>query len=194
MIISDVLPFTVAVALYPSISLILSPPTHCITRSPSPLQQVAALPLHSPTLLYPLEHLTGGFWPYPYECNCFVFMSSETANCDTCVVRTLCAILFFVVIFLHLKISSLLLADFYSVFVKMPFCRGCIVPYFLLLCNIYIYIYIYIYTQGVSRFVDSTAGGDFLGLCDKKCLYKRMCDFGRLRSYGHFLIPVHAVV
>jgi hypothetical protein len=40
--------------------------------------------------------------------------------------------------------------------------------------------------QGVSRLEDITAGGDFLGLCDQKCSYKHMSDFGRLRSYGHF--------
>ena len=48
--------------------------------------------------------------------------------------------------------------------------------------------------QGVSRLVDITAGGDFLGLCDQKRPYKHVSDFGRLRSYGHFLIPVHAFV
>jgi len=48
--------------------------------------------------------------------------------------------------------------------------------------------------QGVSRLVDITAGGDFLGLCDKKKSYKSVSYFGRLRSYGHFLIPVHALV
>ena len=48
--------------------------------------------------------------------------------------------------------------------------------------------------QGVSRLVDITAGGDFLGLCDQKCPYKHVSDFGRLRSYGNFLIPVHALV
>ena len=49
-------------------------------------------------------------------------------------------------------------------------------------------------TEGVSWLVDITAGGDFLGLCDQKSLYKHVSDFGRLRSYGHFLIPVHALV
>ena len=34
----------------------------------------------------------------------------------------------------------------------------------------------------------------FLGLCDQKSSYKHVSDFGRLRSYGHFLIPVHAFV
>jgi hypothetical protein len=34
--------------------------------------------------------------------------------------------------------------------------------------------------------VDITAGGDFLGLCDRKSSYKYVSDFGRLRSYGHF--------
>jgi hypothetical protein len=42
--------------------------------------------------------------------------------------------------------------------------------------------------------MDITAGGDFLGLCDQKCLCKHVSDFGWLRSYGHFLIPVHALV
>ena len=51
-----------------------------------------------------------------------------------------------------------------------------------------------IYIQSVSRLVDITAGGDFLDLCDQKSSYKHVSDFGRLRSYGHFLIPVHALV
>jgi len=42
--------------------------------------------------------------------------------------------------------------------------------------------------------VDITAGGDFLGLCDQKSSYKHVSDFGRLWSYGHFLIPVHALM
>jgi len=42
--------------------------------------------------------------------------------------------------------------------------------------------------------VDITAGGDFLGLCDQISSYKHVSDFGQLRSYGHFLIPVHALV
>jgi len=54
--------------------------------------------------------------------------------------------------------------------------------------------YIYIYVQGFSRLVHITAGGDFLGLCDPKSSHKHVPDFGRLRSYGHFLIPVHALV
>ena len=40
-----------------------------------------------------------------------------------------------------------------------------------------------LYIQGVSRLVDSTAGSDFLGLCDQKSSYKHESDFGRLRSY-----------
>ena len=62
--------------------------------------------------------------------------------------------------------------------------------------NIYIYIYIYIYIciQAVSRLEGITAAGNFLGLSDQKSSYKRVSDFGRLRSYGHFLIPVHALV
>ena len=37
--------------------------------------------------------------------------------------------------------------------------------------------------------MDITAGGNFLGLCDQKSSYEHVSDFGRLRSYGHFLIP-----
>ena len=48
--------------------------------------------------------------------------------------------------------------------------------------------------QGVTRLVDITAGGDFLGLYDQKSSYKHVSDFGRLRSYGHFLIPVRTLV
>jgi hypothetical protein len=62
-----------------------------------------------------------------------------------------------------------------------------------LLINVYIQCY-KCNIQGVSRLVDITAGGDFLGHCDQKCSYKHVSDFGRLRSYGHFLIPVHALV
>ena len=51
-----------------------------------------------------------------------------------------------------------------------------------------------IHIQGVSRLEGVTAGGDFLGLCDQKSSYKHVSDFGRLRSYGRFLIPVHALV
>jgi hypothetical protein len=40
------------------------------------------------------------------------------------------------------------------------------------------------FIQGVSRLVDITAGGDFLGLCDQKSSYKHVSDFGRLQSYG----------
>jgi len=48
--------------------------------------------------------------------------------------------------------------------------------------------------HGVSRLVDITAGGDFLDLCDQGSSYKHMSDFGQLRSYGYFLIPIHALL
>ena len=40
-------------------------------------------------------------------------------------------------------------------------------------------VYTYMYIQGVSRLVDITAGGDFLGLCDQKSSYKHVSEFGR---------------
>jgi hypothetical protein len=48
--------------------------------------------------------------------------------------------------------------------------------------------------QGVSRLYVITAGGDFVGLDEEKSSYKHVSDFGRLRSYDRFLIPVHALV
>ena len=46
------------------------------------------------------------------------------------------------------------------------------------------------YKQGVSRLWGITAGGDFLGLCDKKSSYKHVSDFGRLRSYDHLKLRI----
>jgi len=75
--------------------------------------------------------------------------------------------------------STFLLDNKYSVVLNLlPYCYWT-----------HIYIYIYIYIQGVSRLVHIPAGGDFLGLCDQKSSYKHVSDFGRLRSYGHCLIP-----
>ena len=44
-----------------------------------------------------------------------------------------------------------------------------------------------IYIQGVSRLVDITAGGDFLGLCDQKSSYKHVSDFGRMYVFCMFV-------
>ena len=38
--------------------------------------------------------------------------------------------------------------------------------------------------------MDITAGGDFLGLCDKKSSYKHVSDFGRLRSYDRLKLRI----
>ena len=44
--------------------------------------------------------------------------------------------------------------------------------------------------QGVSRLVDITARGDFLGLRDQKSSYKHVSDFGRLRSYDRLKLRI----
>jgi hypothetical protein len=87
--VSDVLPFAIAIILLPSISLILSPLTYCITLSPTPLNQAAALPLPSSSIGTRSSTLLGFFWTFPYACNCLVFISSETRNYDTSVAFTL---------------------------------------------------------------------------------------------------------
>ena len=47
-----------------------------------------------------------------------------------------------------------------------------------------------VYIQGVSRLVDITAEGDFLGLFDQKSSYKHVSDFGRLRSYDRLKLRI----
>ena len=70
---------------------------------------------------------------------------------------------------------------------ELPACNSTVsIPYPCLL-NIHL-------IQGVSRLEDITAGGDFLGLCNKK-VHINMCPI--LDGYGVrgiFLIPVHALV
>ena len=44
--------------------------------------------------------------------------------------------------------------------------------------------------QGVSRLVDITVGGDFLGFCDQKSSYKHVSDFGRLRTYDRLKLRI----
>jgi len=48
--------------------------------------------------------------------------------------------------------------------------------------------------QGDSGGICNTLGND--SMCDskQKSSYERGSYFGRLRSYGHLLIPVHALV
>ena len=49
-------------------------------------------------------------------------------------------------------------------------------------------------TQGDSGEISNTLGND--SMCDSKpkSPYEHGFDFGPLRSYGHLLIPVHALV
>ena len=51
-----------------------------------------------------------------------------------------------------------------------------------------------LYIQGDSGEICNTLGND--SMCDskQKSSYEHGSDFGRLRSYGHLLIPVHALV
>jgi len=49
---------------------------------------------------------------------------------------------------------------------------------------------IYFFIQGVSRLVEITAGGNFLGLCYQNSSYKHVSDFGRLRSYDRLKLRI----
>jgi len=48
--------------------------------------------------------------------------------------------------------------------------------------------------QGDSGGICITLGNDSLSDSKQKSSYEHGSDFERLRSYGHFLIPVHAVM
>ena len=61
----------------------------------------------------------------------------------------------------------------------------------------YIYIYIYhniLFIQGDSGGICITLGNDSMSVSKQKSSYEHGYDFERLRSYGHFLIPVHALM
>ena len=50
------------------------------------------------------------------------------------------------------------------------------------------------YIQGDSGGICETSGNDSMCDCKQKSSYKHVSDFRQLRSYGHFLIPVHALM
>jgi hypothetical protein len=55
-------------------------------------------------------------------------------------------------------------------------------------------ICIYIYIQGDSGGICTTLENDSMSDSKQKSSYEHVSDFERLRSYGHFLIPVHALM
>ena len=59
---------------------------------------------------------------------------------------------------------------------------------------VYVYVCVYKYIQGDSGGICNTLGND--SMCDskQKSSYEHGSDFGRLPSYGHLLIPIHALV
>ena len=54
------------------------------------------------------------------------------------------------------------------------------------------FAFTHFHIQGVSRLVDITAGGDFLGLCDQKSSYKHVSDFGELWSYDRLKLRIES--
>jgi len=79
---------------------------------------------------------------------------------------------------------------FYSRFGRAPWFRPHLLPsgYFskftvVQLCDI---------VQCVSRLVNITAGGDFLGLCDQKSSHKHVSDLGRLQNYDRLKLRIES--
>ena len=54
--------------------------------------------------------------------------------------------------------------------------------------------YMYVYIQGDSGGICITVENDSMSDSKQKSSYEHGSDFERLRSYGHFLIPVHALM
>jgi hypothetical protein len=52
----------------------------------------------------------------------------------------------------------------------------------------------YILYTGCFTTLGHNCRSDFLGPCDQKSSYKHVSDFGLLRSYDRFFIPVHTLV
>ena len=51
-----------------------------------------------------------------------------------------------------------------------------------------------VHIQGDSGGIYTTLGNDSMSDSKQKSSYEHVSDFERLRSYGHFLIPVHALM
>ena len=51
-----------------------------------------------------------------------------------------------------------------------------------------------VYIQGDSGGICTTLGNDSMSDSKQKSSYEHGSDFERLRSYGNFLIPVHALM
>jgi hypothetical protein len=51
-----------------------------------------------------------------------------------------------------------------------------------------------VHIQGDSGGICTTLGNDSMSDSRQKSLYEHGSDFERLRSYGHFFIPVHALM
>ena len=47
-----------------------------------------------------------------------------------------------------------------------------------------------VFIQDASRFVDITAGGDFICLCDQNSSHKHVSDFGQLRSFDRLNLRI----
>ena len=52
----------------------------------------------------------------------------------------------------------------------------------------------YLFIQGDSGGICTTLRNDSMSDSKQKRSYEHVSDFERLRSYGHFLIPVHALM
>ena len=61
-------------------------------------------------------------------------------------------------------------------------------------CGTFVVLYIYFIIQGDSGGICSTLGNDSMSDSKQKSSYEHGSDFEWLRSYGHFLIPVHALM
>jgi len=59
---------------------------------------------------------------------------------------------------------------------------------------IYVCVYVCMYIQGDSGGICTTLGYDNMSDSKQKSSYEHGSDFELLRSYGHFLIPVHALM
>ena len=58
----------------------------------------------------------------------------------------------------------------------------------------WMYECMYVCIQGDSGGICNTLGNDSMFDSKQKTSYEHGSDFGRLRSYGYLLIPVHALV
>jgi hypothetical protein len=77
--------------------------------------------------------------------------------------------------------------------ISLNFNKG-LINIVIVILSISLYLQLLLYIQDDSVGICTTLGNDSMSDSKQKSSYEHGSDFEQLRSYGHFLIPVHALM